>query len=528
MQARNSQLPLELLQRIFLSLADLCYGQPHSSWGRPNWIEITYVCRYWRSAALNLRELWSFITTDFSREGTHVMIERSSPLPINITMPLEDPCIESRRGFRSIAASELLRVSSSRIRTLGLFGKPFVILNVLNLLCRPSLHESLILRVSSGDPLDLPEFLYGGDAPHLRRLAFSSDVDIRVPLWLLANITHFTDDVCYSLGHLLEMLVAMPQLEVLSIVRTFNTRSADPRVHLPLLPRTKLPRLSLLSISDSIPDSFSILSSCIDGPPTLRRHFIWHGGLYDDTWSSWAWLLTTLQPFVPGDSTLGASDGGLRIIQICGHNCDSFEMWSRTYSESASTVARDEALFLFQLKWPFKNPVDYCFPNPSLYFSSSSYIVDLTVAPEDAYTARESKAADALIIAERWTELLTNIPSVKTLRLDRGSYASVSVLRALSASEGSILPHLQRIIVINFSVHSGAPACTDGVDEAGDGHSVASRNFVQANMGPELMEAVDRRSGLEVVLAGCEVDEAMLDALRKRASVYIGYERVYV
>jgi hypothetical protein len=57
---------------------------------------------------------------------------------------------------------------------------------------------------------------------------------------------------------------------------------------------------------------------------------------------------------------------------------------------------------------------------------------------------------------------------------------------------------------------------------------VASRNFVQANVGPELMGVVNGRSGLEVVLAGCEVDEEMLDALRKRARVYIGYERVYV
>ena len=43
----------------------------------------------------------------------------------------------------------------------------------------------------------------------------------------------------------------------------------------------------------------------------------------------------------------------------------------------------------------------------------------------------------------------------------------------------------------------------------------------------ELLGVVKRQSGLEVVLAGCEVEEEMLDALRKRARVYIGHEQVY-
>ena len=58
-------------------------------------------------------------------------------------------------------------------------------------------------------------------------------------------------------------------------------------------------------------------------------------------------------------------------------------------------------------------------------------------------------------------------------------------------------------------------------------YSVASRKFVLANVGPELLKVVNRRSGLVVVLAGCEVEEKMLDELRKQGRVYIGHERVY-
>jgi hypothetical protein len=452
------------------------------------------------------------------------MIERSSPLPVSIIVFVSEPHVDTY-GLNSLAASKLL--STSRIRTLSISGRPDNILNVLNHLGNPSMLESLCLRLPDlGDPFDIPETLYGGDLPSLRRLTFDSDAYIRVPLWLLSNITHFTNNICVSLDRLLGTLEAMPQLEVLCIVRVFAYRDlADPHEHLPLPPHVKLPRLSLLSIRDRIPNSFLMLSSCIDGPPTLRRHFFWQDDY--DTWSSWAWSLTTLQPFVPGDSTMGANDGRLRVAQICGHECDSFEMWSRTYTENASVAARDDALFLLRVEWSGRDPVDSCFPTTSLRFSHAAHIEDLTIAPE---TGIESEA-DALIIVERWTELLTDMPSVKTLRLHRGSCASISVLRALSMSEGSTLPHLQRVLIINSSIHSSsprAPTLPDGVSEAVIGHSVASLKFVQANVGPELMEVVNCRSGLEVVLAGCEVDGRVMDALQKRARVYIGHERVYV
>ena len=376
--------------------------------------------------------------------------------------------------------------------------------------------------------------LYGRDAPYLRRLTFDSDAYIRVPLWLLANITHFTNNICVSLDHLLEMLKAIPQLEVLCIIRMFNCRdSEDPHEDSSLPPSTKLPRLSLLSICDCIPNSFLMLSSCIYGTSALRRHFFWKYWHDCDKSSSWAWSesLSTLQPLVPGDSTLGAGDGGLRVAQICEHECDSFEMWSRSYSKSASTTAREDALFLLSVDWSVRVTVNSCFPTPSLRFSHTAHIEDLTVAPETGFegavSARESET-DTLIIV-RWirTELFTDIPSVKTLRLHHGSYAYVSVLRALSTSEASIFPHLQRVIVINSSIHSGPRGRPDGVHEANKSYSVASRKFVLANVGPELLKVVNRRSGLEVVLARCEVEEKMLDELRKRARVYIGQQRVY-
>jgi hypothetical protein len=469
------------------------------------------------------------------------MIERSAPLPMTIITLINDaPAPLEPQGVNPLAASELLSTSGSRIRTLALEGRNADVLNTLNRLCRPSVVESPSLTLLSfGDSVDLPESLYGGDAPHLRSLTFTSDPYIRAPLWLLANITHFTNNICVSLDDLVETLEAMPQLEVLCVVRIFERPDSTDLYldkDLPLLPRTKLPRLSLLSIRDIIPSSFLILSSWIDGPPTLRRHFYLQDDfdLLEEIWS-----LTTLLPFIPSDSTLGANDGGLPIAQLCEHEFNSFEMLSRTYSESASTAAREDALFLFQTKWPMRKILDSCYPHPSLCISGVPYIKDiedLTIAQETGVdgpvAAYVHQAAVRDILAE-WAQLLDEMSSVKTLRLHRGTYVCVSVLRVLSTNLGpmvlKILPHLQRVIVTNSAIHSDALASPDSGREAGARSSVAGRKFVLMNVGPKLLELVKERSGLlEVVLAGCEVEEEMLDDLRKWARVYIGHERVYV
>ncbi|KAI9453466.1 hypothetical protein BJY52DRAFT_1123570, partial [Lactarius psammicola] len=225
--------PLELLQKIFLILVDLYLAQQslHPS-SRPDWIEITYVCRYWRSAALGLPELWSSITPFYSVSWSRAMVERSSPLPMRIDMQIA-PFFVDRLG--SLVASELLP-SASRIRTLRLSGYDADILKVLNRLCSPSPLESLSLSIctaSIGESVELPGALCDRDVPHLRRLTFETPVRIRAPVWLLAGITHFTTNAGISLHELLGTLQAMPQLEVLCVGHILNERDASEQVPLP-------------------------------------------------------------------------------------------------------------------------------------------------------------------------------------------------------------------------------------------------------------------------------------------------------
>lgn len=556
------QLPVEILQKIFLMLAELYAserGYNSNTLAQPDWIAITHVCRYWRSAALGHREIWSSITPGLSISWSQAMLERSSPLPVSIDIRVST---SSTDGLHPLAASELL-FAASRIRTLRLVGLRVDILRVLDRLRSPSPLESLDLGVvDSGQPVDLPEALFGGKAPHFRRLTFASDACIRAPRWLLAGITHFTTSADVALPELLDALRAMPQLEVIHVAHCRAVWEEEDAV-MPPQPRVALPRLSLLSFRDTTPRRFMILSARIDAPPTLRRHLFWRAWAVS-SWDRWTSMLAGMRVptatgvvIIPRDSALDSDDGDLRVARVMGGPArGSFEVWSRTGSERANTspAAREEALFLFHIDWQ-RSPIDprgvgglSNHSSPFFHLAGlcahlrAARIEDLTVAPESANldagwrrrNVFEDFASDTPDAAAHWQALLTALGSVRTLRLHRGAPACISVLHALASTANSLLPHLQKIFVVQ-SIVRYALAQPDGVVSwnfkrlAGTAAAVPRpHEYAHANVGAELVVMVKGRYGLEVVLVGCEVDNEALEALRKRAQVDIGDEWVYV
>ncbi|KAH9019358.1 hypothetical protein EDB85DRAFT_2008857 [Lactarius pseudohatsudake] len=526
--------PVEILQEIFLFMADLyrLYPPPPSlkSSGQPDWIAVTYVCRYWREAALGMPKLWSSITPGLSISWSRAMIERSAPFSIRIDMRI-GTCYED--GLESFAASKLL--FTARIRTLRLSGYSDDILNALHDLRRPSPLESLSLQAvpNEGQPfkINLPEALFDGEAPYCRRLTFETYVWIHAPRWLLTGITHLTVSSDVTLHAPLRALRATPQLEMLCIMTHFGWApgSVPPR-------RVALPRLSLLSFHGT-PCHLVTLSSHLDVPPTLRRQLFWSTGPIL-MWHSLAETFTDTQAFVPHDSAPGVDDGGLRIARVMGgRKRGSFEVWSRTASGSASAAAREDALFLFNTNWDLPGNASrfFKYPSPYPFFRLASLcarlgterVEHLTVASETAIEGagitggRTTDVLETPDVAEQWKALLAALPSVKTVHLHRSSPTCLSVLRALSAS-ADLLPHLEKVLVVQSIVRYAA-AHLDGTGVAGSGSTsaVASRGFVQVNLGAELVDSVKERFGLEVVLVRCEVDGDALDALRERARVVI-------
>ncbi|KAI9442170.1 hypothetical protein H4582DRAFT_2072722 [Lactarius indigo] len=302
-----------------------------------------------------------------------------------------------------------------------------------------------------------------------------------------------------SLFDLLMALCEMPLLEVLRIehIRDVWDETDPPLRH-----------LSLLSFHDTTPRRLVILSSRIDAPSTPRRQLVWQrGGIR--SWFRLANMFTGVPALVPPDSAPFTDDDGLRVAHVTGgSDRGSLDVWFRTGSGSASASAREDGLFLFHVSW-FGGAFDQRANDPSArpstfsFFSLAQTLIDI---------ANGHSASDA---AKQWKALLTALPSVKTLRMHCNSEC-VSALRVLSASVDPLLLHLQRVFVVHCTVHCAVVAALP--DSVGATDAVANR---EVNVGAELVEAVSARSGLEVVLVGCAVDDEALESLEKRAQVVI-------
>ncbi|CAL1698673.1 unnamed protein product [Somion occarium] len=84
-----SQLPPELLTKIFLHLADACRHQARamdyydsSGYGPYAWLPVTCVCHFWHDAALRCPSLWAFIDVSYPLEHVKMLLARSGKVPL--------------------------------------------------------------------------------------------------------------------------------------------------------------------------------------------------------------------------------------------------------------------------------------------------------------------------------------------------------------------------------------------------------------------------------------------------------------
>jgi hypothetical protein len=462
------------------------------------------------------------------------MLERSAPLPVHINIRIS---ASSPEGLHPLAASELL-FAASRIRTLRLVGLRVDVLRVLNRLRSPSPLEAFCLSiVDSGPPVDLPDALFGSKAPHLRCLTFASDTNIRAPLWLLKGITEFTTGADMTLPELLEVLRALPRLEVLRVqhCRAVWEEAEGPGPALPS--RVTLPHLKLIYFRDTTPRRFVLLSLRIDAPSTVRRHLFWRSWAVL-SWDRWTSLLAAMRGLVPRDSVAGSDDGDLRVACVTGGPArGSFGTWTRSASASPTPASQDEALFLFQIDWD-RSPVDprseSLLEHSSPFFHLASlcaqlrttHVQDLTIEPD---AEQVTDAASAPMTTMHWESLVGALPSVQSLRLHRGTSSLLSMIAA-----PTLLPNLQKLYIVQCTVRYTAEQ-PDGLAlwnlkrlALRGSPSLGATTRDVPNIGEELVALVRSRYGLEVTLIGCSMDGGALEALRKRAQVGIEDEWIYV
>jgi hypothetical protein len=449
-------------------------------------------------------------------------MKRSSPLAVHVDIRVNGNINSSSAdGFHPLAASELLFVTS-RIRTLRLSGLRGDILHVLNRLRSPSSQlESLSISIydGGGPSVLLPASLFGGNdkaVPNLRRLTFATDTCISAPLWLLGVITEFTTGADMALPELLEMLRAMPQLEILRVQHCRAVWDEDAAAtEGPTRMRTvTLPHLRLISFWDTTPRRFVLLIPRIDAPPTVRRHLFWRLWAVA-SWERWSGMLDAMRAFIPRDSVFGARDSGLRALRVRGGPAQgSFTVWSRP--ASGEEGKEEDALFLFRIDWK-GSPVD---PRGETLLDHSSpffhlgglcsqlpvmRVSDLRIEPEPEQAVMSGYDAMSMV---HWESLLRALESVQSLRLhgSEGDRLGKGILSSLGAD--TLLPHLQKLYIVQCDVRCATQAPQDGVvlwnlkrfvTLPGHAGPVARDGGVGRGVG-------NGRVGLEVILDGCGVD----------------------
>ncbi|KAI0301529.1 hypothetical protein B0F90DRAFT_1816997 [Multifurca ochricompacta] len=303
-------LPVETLHSIFIlcardSVLDLKFVTQVTQRPAhpPSWVAITYVCKRWRTIALEFKKLWCIITPDLSPKWIAAFLHRSSYTPrcinINIGPPSQKPPRRYRLGkrkrpiprpFTTLSDEMVVEIFShtSRIENLRLEGKTEDVIRTLTSLDKSIPLASLSLNSWDGftyprtefasadeeerrdTTFTLPESLLGGSVPQLRHLHLRSSSHITFPPWIFEAISEFTVSCCFCAKRLFATLHQMPQLKVLRMMPCQRYRSLSylEEVAAPLY----LKNLSLFVFEDTSLELLIVLLNCLVAPVNVRRH----------------------------------------------------------------------------------------------------------------------------------------------------------------------------------------------------------------------------------------------------------------
>ncbi|KAH9967050.1 hypothetical protein BGW80DRAFT_723759 [Lactifluus volemus] len=234
------EVPTEILCAIFLLCIDDPSSANRSQTHPPSWISITYVCRRWRSIAIDFQDLWSTITPELSPKWVLAFLSRSSHRSLHVHFNVGAVPKTSLRtrlkfgkkhftvAFVPLPDKTIRKIfsHSSRIQKLQISGNGIDVIRILKSLDKQIPLDSLTIRVCDGHiyrgtrnmtSFIIPQRFIGGSAHQLRHLHCLSGLHFTFPSWTLASISDLTVSMVFSPDRLFAVLCLMPQLGTLKI-----------------------------------------------------------------------------------------------------------------------------------------------------------------------------------------------------------------------------------------------------------------------------------------------------------------------
>ncbi|KAH9987785.1 hypothetical protein BJV77DRAFT_768972 [Russula vinacea] len=161
--ANASTLLVELLQMIFSYYAEYKDPNVRSYFpSRPCWINVTYVCRHWRAAALSCSSLWTSIDNVLlTKRWIKAFIERSNPSLIDVRVRSR---FDRLAGVNELVA---LLTGCTRLRSLHINAEHETIFEILDALPSATHLRSFSLSTLGQRNIELPDNLFGDRRPYV-------------------------------------------------------------------------------------------------------------------------------------------------------------------------------------------------------------------------------------------------------------------------------------------------------------------------------------------------------------------------
>ena len=425
------QLPVELLQKIFTCLAEPRLPD-HDPFMQiyPEWIAITYVCRYWRAVALDHHSLWGTITPNLSLSWLKVLMARSEPAQVDIELRVGH--VSLKRMYLCVDDAIALLSGCTRIRSLRLLGSRGDVCSVLDALRTATPIHSLSLSLwEPGPPVLLPDDLFGGQAP-IRHIHFTADRCIVAPRWLLRGITHFTSGEQIPLLDLVDALRQMPALAQFTLQ---HCRAHWEDVGAPREPLIEMPHLRDFSVHADSPRYFTLLNQRLALPRGAKRRLELRT-LAVAGWQRWQRWFAALLPIIE------AANGLQHVYLSGGAREGTFRMWTG----DMATAYEDAELF-FEVYWygsPTTTMDQQPLISPIFHLGGLCDILGATRRGRRLVLEGDSTPSRSELPALCWWRLFEQLPAVEKLELH------ANVVKALYAAweevgAPAVLPALQQI-----------------------------------------------------------------------------------